>query len=58
MIIFIIFNVYLLISVVSLYGYSGVLSMCLNGGGKSGVGYLSHWIIQSEYYGANDSNNL
>lgn len=57
MIILIIFNVYLSIGVVSLYDYSGVLSMCLNGGEKSGVDYLSHWIIQSEYYDINDSNN-
>ncbi len=57
MIIFSILNVYLSIGVVSLYGCSGVLSMCLNGGGKSGVDYLHHWIIRPEYYDAIDSNN-
>lgn len=44
--IFIIFTVYLLIRVVSPYGYSGVLFMRLNGGEKSGVDYIligSYW---------------
>ncbi|MBR4447249.1 hypothetical protein [Methanobrevibacter sp.] len=45
--IFIIFAVYLLIRVVSPYGCSGVLSMHLNGGGKSGVDSLPHRIILS-----------
>ena len=47
MMILIVINVYLLIRVVSPYGYSGVLSMRLNGGGKSGVNHLPHRIILS-----------
>ena len=54
--IFIIFTVYLLIRVVSPYGYSGVLFMRLNGGEKSGVNYLHHWNILSEYHDNNVSN--
>ena len=54
--IFIRFCVYLLIRVVSPYGYSGVLSMRLNGGEKSGVNYLHHWNILSEYHDNNVSN--
>ena len=56
MIIFIIFYVYLLTRVVLPYDFSGVLSMHLNGGGKSGVDYLSHRIILSEYHDTIDSN--
>ena len=54
--IFIIFTVYLLIRVVSPYDFSGVLSMRLNGGEKSGVNYLHHWNILSEYHDNNVSN--
>ena len=56
--IFIIFTVYLLIRVVSPYGYSGVLFMRLNGGEKSGVDYIPHWIILAEYYGTNDCDKI
>lgn len=56
MVILIINNVYLLISAVSLYDFSGVLSMSPNGGENSGVNYLHHWNILSEYYDNNDSN--
>ncbi|MBQ6100190.1 MAG: hypothetical protein IJL02_10080 [Methanobrevibacter sp.] len=56
MIIFIISNVYLLIRLVSLYDFSDVLSMRLNGGGKSGVGHLPHRIILSKYHDTTDSN--
>ena len=41
--IFIIFTVYLLIRVVSPYGYSGVLFMRLNGGEKSIFLIGSYW---------------
>lgn len=56
MIMLIVINVYLLIRVVSPYDFSGVLSMCLNGGEKSGVNYLHHWNILSEYHDNNVSN--
>lgn len=56
MMIFTTLNVYLLISLVSPYGFSGVLSLRLNGGEKSGVNYLPHWNILAEYYDTNDSN--
>ena len=52
----ILINVYLLIRVVSPYDFSGVLSMSPNGGENSGVNYLHHWNILSEYYDNNDSN--
>ena len=54
--IFSILNVYLLISLVSLYRCSGVLSTRLNGGGNSGVNYLHDWNILSEYYDNINSN--
>ena len=54
--ILIVINVYLLIRVVSPYDFSGVLSMRLNGGEKSGVNYLHHWNILSEYHDNNVSN--
>lgn len=49
-------NVYLSISLVSLYHCSGVLSMRLNGGGNSGVNYLHGGNILSEYYDNINSN--
>ena len=55
MIIFIIFNVYLLTKIVSLYSFLVVLSMHLYGGEKSGVDYFPHRIILSEYHDPNDS---
>ena len=58
MMILIVINVYLLIRVVSPYDFSGVLSMRLNGGEKSGVDYIPHWIILAEYYGTNDSDKI
>ena len=54
--ILIVINVYLLIRVVSPYDFSGVLSMRLNGGEKSGVNYLHHWNILSEYHDNDVSN--
>ena len=56
MMILIVINVYLLIRVISPYDFSGVLSMRLNGGEKSGVNYLHHWNILSEYHDNNVSN--
>ena len=56
MIMLIVINVYLLIRLVSPYDFSGVLSMRLNGGEKSGVNYLHHWNILSEYHDNNVSN--
>ena len=56
MMILIVINVYLLIRVVSPYDFSGVLSMRLNGGEKSGVNYLHHWNILSEYHDNDVSN--
>ncbi|MBQ2652951.1 MAG: hypothetical protein IJF83_05300 [Methanobrevibacter sp.] len=56
MMILIVINVYLLIRVVSPYDFSGVLSMRPNGGEKSGVNYLHHWNILSEYHDNNVSN--
>ena len=55
---FSILNVYLLISLVSLYGCSGVLSMHLDGGGNSGVNYLHDRNILSEYYGSINPNKM
>lgn len=56
MIMLVIINVCLSIGVVLPYDCSGVLSMCLNGGGNSGVNYLHDWNILSEYYGNFYSN--
>ena len=56
MMMLIVINVYLLIRLVSPYDFSGVLSMRLNGGEKSGVNYLHHWNILSEYHDNNVSN--
>ena len=58
MMMLIVINVYLLIRLVSPYDFSGVLSMRLNGGEKSGVDYIPHWIILAEYYGTNDSDKI
>lgn len=56
MMMLIVINVYLLIRLVSPYDFSGVLSMRLNGGEKSGVNYLHHWNILSEYHDNDVSN--
>ena len=56
MMMLIVINVYLLVRLVSPYDFSGVLSMRLNGGEKSGVNYLHHWNILSEYHDNNVSN--
>lgn len=56
MIRFSIVNVYLLIRVVLPYNFSGVLSMRQMEVEKSGVNYLHHWNILSEYPDNIDSN--
>ena len=56
MMMLIVINVYLLVRLVSPYDFSGVLSMRLNGGEKSGVNYLHHWNILPEYHDNNVSN--
>ena len=56
MILFSIVNVYLFIRVVFPHDFSGVLSMHPYGGEKSGVNYLHHWNILSEYHDNDDSN--